>query len=799
MKKLHLICNSHLDPVWQWDWDEGIAACLSTFRQAAKFCDEYDYIFCHGESILYEWIEKYDKELFQKICNLIKLGKWHIMGGWYIQPDCNIPSGESFVRQIKLGKTYFKEKFGVEPKVALNFDSFGHTIGLVQILKKTGYEGYLICRPEKHDQKEDIREFIWKSKDGSEIKGARAEDETIYCSFFGTALEDVKRKASHYEDLDTAIALWGVGNHGGINSKIDLENLDKLIKESEIEVLHSTPEKYFDDIKPKRVIEYSLEPKLKGSYSSMSRIKMTHLKLENMIDRTERIASIAHNNSLLKYDDSRFLEVEKACAAVEFHDVLSGTCCANGEESSLNKMNGALSNLYDLYNDSFFALIKDELKAVPFEYPIFIFNHQPYDRMALCEVEILVEKPLDSQTLEYQVNVKRDNEIIKSQCIKELGNINFDRRKRIAFITNLKALAITRVDFEVITVAKKPIEKIDDELVFEDNSKLVRINKNTGLIDSFIVDGKELVNGQIFEPNILDSTVNPWGHFLDRIDENPIPMKLSKCDKGVFKGYKNVRVTEHGDILTRVESLFEKENSNLRISYIIPKDLPYIDIDIDVFWNEQNKSLRLKFGTPKNSKVITQTAFMTEEIKRDGFDYPNGRFTSILDKDKGLTIYNDGSFDALLDEKNLYLLLLNGAAYCAHLVGEKPIIKEPDRFIDYIEQGKHHFSFRMAYDKVSELETKADEFLNKPYLLNAYPSGTKTKEYKTVLIDNLNVTLKAMFNYNNKTIIHILNNSENNEKAHVSIFDKLIDLSFGPYEVKALSFDKELTILDKLF
>ena len=67
MKRLHLICNSHLDPVWQWDWPEGIAATIATFYQATKFCDEYDYIFCHGESILYEWIEKYDKQLFDKI------------------------------------------------------------------------------------------------------------------------------------------------------------------------------------------------------------------------------------------------------------------------------------------------------------------------------------------------------------------------------------------------------------------------------------------------------------------------------------------------------------------------------------------------------------------------------------------------------------------------------------------------------------------------------------------------------------------------------------------------------------
>ena len=102
MKKLHLICNSHIDPVWQWDWNEGLGAAISTFWQAVKFHEEFDYIFCHGESILYEYIEKHDAPLFEEIKRLVKMGKWHIMGGWYIQPDCNAPSGEAFVRHILL-------------------------------------------------------------------------------------------------------------------------------------------------------------------------------------------------------------------------------------------------------------------------------------------------------------------------------------------------------------------------------------------------------------------------------------------------------------------------------------------------------------------------------------------------------------------------------------------------------------------------------------------------------------------------------------------------------------------------
>jgi alpha-mannosidase len=111
MKTLHLVCAAHLDPVWMWDWDEGADAALATFYSAVKLSGEYDYIFCHNEAILYEYIECYAPKLFQEIQALVKAGKWHIMGGWYLQPDCTVPSGEAFLRQISVGREFFDEKF----------------------------------------------------------------------------------------------------------------------------------------------------------------------------------------------------------------------------------------------------------------------------------------------------------------------------------------------------------------------------------------------------------------------------------------------------------------------------------------------------------------------------------------------------------------------------------------------------------------------------------------------------------------------------------------------------------------
>src|SRR5512135_2087989 len=92
---VHLICNAHLDPVWQWRWEEGASEALSTFRTAVELLREHeDLIFNHNEAVLYRWVQQYDPALFGEIQKLVLEGRWCISGGWYLQPDANLPGTE---------------------------------------------------------------------------------------------------------------------------------------------------------------------------------------------------------------------------------------------------------------------------------------------------------------------------------------------------------------------------------------------------------------------------------------------------------------------------------------------------------------------------------------------------------------------------------------------------------------------------------------------------------------------------------------------------------------------------------
>ena len=214
MAKLYLIGNAHLDPIWLWRWQEGFSEILATYRSALDRMKEFpNFKFTSACAVYYQWIEKVDPEMFQEIQERVKEGRWNIAGGWFLQPDCNIPSGESFARHGLISQRYFQEKFGIIAKVGYNVDSFGHNASLPQILKKSGMEGYVFMRPMPEEQGRDETVFLWQSPDGTEITAYRIP---YFYNIDTTRMEvfDWIREKADQQDMDM-MAFYGVGNHGG--------------------------------------------------------------------------------------------------------------------------------------------------------------------------------------------------------------------------------------------------------------------------------------------------------------------------------------------------------------------------------------------------------------------------------------------------------------------------------------------------------------------------------------------------------------------------------------------------------
>ena len=236
---LHAIGNAHIDPVWLWEWQEGYFEIISTFKSAIERLKEYpDFIFTAGSALHYKWVEETEPELFEEIKKYVRLGRWSIVNGWWVQPDCNIPSGESFVRQCLYGKKYFKEKFNVDVTVGYNVDSFGHNASLPQILVKAGFKYYIFFRPNKDEKVLPSMVFWWQSEDGSKILASRppVTKKSFYCTEAGDLKKVINgiKKAVTKSGLNFSLFFYGVGNHGGGPTKKNIESIkeynDKKIK-----------------------------------------------------------------------------------------------------------------------------------------------------------------------------------------------------------------------------------------------------------------------------------------------------------------------------------------------------------------------------------------------------------------------------------------------------------------------------------------------------------------------------------------------------------------------------------------
>src|ERR1700728_2512216 len=121
------IPNAHIDPVWIWDWREGMREVVATFTAAADRLDTCDdLVFTASSAAYYAWVESIDAVLFERIKEHVRAGRWLVVGGEWVEPDCNLPSGESVCRQLLYSQRYLRKTFGHIASIGYNIDSFGH-------------------------------------------------------------------------------------------------------------------------------------------------------------------------------------------------------------------------------------------------------------------------------------------------------------------------------------------------------------------------------------------------------------------------------------------------------------------------------------------------------------------------------------------------------------------------------------------------------------------------------------------------------------------------------------------------
>ncbi len=328
MKTVHLVFNAHLDPIWLWPWEAGLDEVLNTCETVCGLLERHpDVVFTRGEAWVYEQIRLINPGLFRRIKRLIKRGQWEPIGGWFVQPDCNLPSGFGLDKQVEIGKEWFLRHLGEFPKTAYNVDSFGHCSYLPELMSKFGQTHYVMMRPMEHELELPARLFRWRGHAGGpEVTVFRIAGS--YCTQTGITLPHVEDSLSRLpEGVEHTMCFVGVGDHGGGPSEEMIawcrEHRD-AIPGARLEF--SSPKRFFKAVAKNRLplVTGELQMHAVGCYSVHRPVKLAVRKAEHLLARAE--TALAGDADLERRFSAGMKKAWEHVCFNHFHDTLGGTC-----------------------------------------------------------------------------------------------------------------------------------------------------------------------------------------------------------------------------------------------------------------------------------------------------------------------------------------------------------------------------------------------------------------------------------------------------------------------------------------
>jgi alpha-mannosidase len=329
---VYLDANAHIDAAWLWRSKETIMVCRNTFSSVMNMmAARPDFTYTQSSAAYYDWIERLYPDLFAQIQQRVKDGRWEVIGGMWVEPDCNLPSGESWARQLMYAKKYFRNKLGAEVKIGWNPDSFGYNQNMPSFYRNAGIDAFITQKIGWNETNVfPYRTFWWESPDGSRILSYFPFDyvNTIDNPY---QLVDWMRQFEANTGFTKMLILFGVGDHGGGPSLEMLDRIDRL-KTLDIfpKIEYGTAGKYIDWLrgndlsglpvwKNELYLEYH-----QGTFTTQAAMKRFNRSNEALLTNAEKVSSFA-SLSGRPYNAGALEAAWRDVMFNQFHDILPGS------------------------------------------------------------------------------------------------------------------------------------------------------------------------------------------------------------------------------------------------------------------------------------------------------------------------------------------------------------------------------------------------------------------------------------------------------------------------------------------
>ena len=790
---LHMIGNAHIDPVWLWRWQEGYHEALASFRSALdRLAEDPEFLFVSSSAQFYAWVEENNPAMFEEIRQRVREGRWEIVGGWWIQPDCNIPSGESFVRQALYGQRYFKSRFGVTARVGYNVDSFGHHGMLPQLLKKSGLDYYVFTRPNPQEMGMPSRLFWWESDDGSQVLAYRIPFE--YCTWGKELDKHVRRAAGELRSpFDSLMCFYGVGNHGGGPTKENLESIRRLDAAPDLpRLVFSTPNRYFDCVErqnlPIPTLHRELQHHASGTYSVHSGIKRWNRRAEWALVTAEKWAALATVTTGLGYPLADLGRAWQGVLFNQFHDILAGTSIESAYEDARNLHGEAMTIADRALNAATQSLAWNiGIPQAQGTTPIIVFNPHAWDSRVNVEVEF------GRFTDEYGLLDDQRHPVPVQRVQSEATS---GGRNRLSFTADLPALGYRVYHVAPnVTRPEPPAEFQASDTVLENRRFRLTINPTTGVVQS-LYDKQaetEAFTGDAAIPVVVEDRSDTWSHNVFSFRQQT----------GVFKP-TSIRLVERGPVKSVVRVVSEYGRSRLIQDFTLYADLDYVDVRVTVDWQEEFKALKLRF--PINChfhRVTHEIPYGSVDRFANGEEEPGQSWVDVSGSSRqtgdrfGVSVINDSKYSQDVYIRDIGLTVLRSPIYAHH----DPMVPQDDGLYTFIDQMTQRFCYRIyphigGWEEAGTVQ-RAAELNQRPITLigTYHPQGTLPQVASFVRAEPANVVVSVLKQAedDDALILRAYETTRAATRASITLptLGRAIEAQFGPCEIKTFRIPRD--------
>ena len=698
---IRAVGNSHIDMAWLWPETETVEVVRNTFRSALDLMREYpDFKFTMSSVRTYEWMEEKYPALFREIEQRVKEGRWEVIGGMWVEPDLNMPDGESLTRQLLVGKRYFQKKFGVDVKIGWNPDSFGYNWQLPQIYKKSGIDYFVTQKLLWAHEFTTFpyRLFWWQAPDGSRLltyfphdyggsieAGSLAKDLSEWApSIYGPQLSGTPEM----------MHLYGVGDHGGGPTRAMLDNATRLMAPDMVfpKLEFSTATAFFNDLDKKlpgmKVPVWNNELYFqyhRGVFTTQADTKQRIRQSEETLLNAEKFSSLA----LLYGQEYPQDEMERAWKRLlfdHFHDIMPGSGIAVNYLDAKRNLEDVRRTGNDIIHASL-QEIADRVNTQAKGVPILVFNSLSWPRTEVIEVN--VQLPGAARTIQV---------IDSSGRTAESQILSLDRgthRTRFLLKVSVPALGYTTYFVRASAEDRRATAGVTSTAHTLENEFIrLAVDPDSGCITSLF---DKLSQAEALAPAETD-TGGPknvaCGNLLQAFHDKPKDWDAWNIDADFEKQHwdldkaDEVKLVESRPLRSVIRVKKHFQNSNFIQDITMYAGLARVDVKMHADWHEKHILLKVAFPlSAHNEKATFEIPYGSIErpttrqtpAEQAQFEVPALRWADISEASHGFSLLNDCKYG--YDAKGNVLRL--------------SLLRSPEWPDPHADEGHHEFIYAL--------------------------------------------------------------------------------------------------------